>query len=269
MNVNINLETITPEIARHMLQRNVSNRNLRPTKVEEYAKQMKAGEWQITHQGIAVNHKGELIDGQHRLTAIVKSNKTVQMFVARGFDVDGHDGLMVDTGAKRTLADVYSIDKRIAQVCGLLTRIATKEVRFTYGQAKPFIDEFGADVSLIVKVTTKSIPVITSAPIVAAAVVSRRASMMAGGDGNYAVESYERLRTFDSQNFTNAEKALAGAIMRGDARATEKLNLFAKGLVVFDKGSSGMTRLFATQQRIDSATQIINHIMDQRKARRD
>ena len=41
------------------------------------ARDMKAGHWRLTHQGIAFDPAGVLIDGQHRLWAIVESDTTL------------------------------------------------------------------------------------------------------------------------------------------------------------------------------------------------
>lgn len=265
MSVNINLETITPDVARHLLSKNISNRSLRPMKVDEYTRQMRSGDWQITHQGIAINKHGQLIDGQHRLTAVVRSGVTVQMFVARGFDAEDHRGLMVDTGIKRTVADVYGIDSKASQVCAFLARVGTKNNRCTYEEIKSFIDEFANDVSAILKVTTKHVPIITSSPVIAAAVVARRAAMAEGKDGQYVLDAYERLRSFDTSRFTSSESAFAKAIMRGDIRSTDKSGLFAKGLVVFDEDSQGVTRIISSTQRVDAAVKLINRTMEQRK----
>ncbi len=42
---------------------------------------MREGHWDTTHQGIAIASDGTLVDGQHRLLAIVESGVTVRMNV--------------------------------------------------------------------------------------------------------------------------------------------------------------------------------------------
>jgi hypothetical protein len=44
------------------------------------------GNWVLTHQGIAISKSGKLIDGQHRLAAVVKANVPVEMMVFSGLD---------------------------------------------------------------------------------------------------------------------------------------------------------------------------------------
>ena len=73
--------TITPSMAEEMLSKNKSNRKLRNTVVNSYASQMASGKWHLTGQGITFGKNGQLLDGQHRLSAIVLANTAVEMLV--------------------------------------------------------------------------------------------------------------------------------------------------------------------------------------------
>lgn len=106
--IEVHFEEITPEIAKRFLSRNVANRNLREATVRSYEIDMRRGNWVPTHQGIAFNDRGDLIDGQHRLTAIVRSGATVKMLITRGLPAEsGRTKTMdaVDVGAVRTVRD--------------------------------------------------------------------------------------------------------------------------------------------------------------------
>lgn len=83
------IRVITPELAKKWLAHNAEkNRTVSRRTVEAYAREMKAGRWQVTHQSIAFNEKGELIDGQHRLTAIVEADVSVKMPVTTGLPLE-------------------------------------------------------------------------------------------------------------------------------------------------------------------------------------
>lgn len=102
------IETITPQIAAEYLTHNVhNNRSLRRKCVEMLACDMANGAFRCTHQGIAFDDNGNLIDGQHRLNAILLANVPVQMMVARGLSTDMIN--TVDKGATRSLHDTMSI----------------------------------------------------------------------------------------------------------------------------------------------------------------
>jgi hypothetical protein len=97
---------VTPELA---AQWHVTNpRPVRKTAVTRYARDMLAGKWQLSHQGIAFNKEGKLIDGQHRLRAIIQSGVTVPMSVT--YDVDDNAFAVFDSGIKRSAADSLAID---------------------------------------------------------------------------------------------------------------------------------------------------------------
>lgn len=108
--MDLSVETITPKQAEKYLQFNTSNRTLRKTLVNTYAKDMASGNWKLTHQGVAFNCDGTLLDGQHRLAAIVQSGVAVQMLVARG--VDSRSQLVMDDHAKRNAGDALSLARK-------------------------------------------------------------------------------------------------------------------------------------------------------------
>src|ERR1041384_1802394 len=51
------------------------NRPLDPALVIEFRNAMLRGEWTQSHQGLAFDHDMQLIDGQHRLVAVIEANK--------------------------------------------------------------------------------------------------------------------------------------------------------------------------------------------------
>ncbi|HEY5050458.1 MAG TPA: hypothetical protein VII50_06125, partial [Acidothermaceae bacterium] len=67
------VQTITPAKAAEWLEANTTNRPVSRTVVRSFAEAMKRGEWIVTHQGIAFDVSGVLIDGQHRLAAVVEA----------------------------------------------------------------------------------------------------------------------------------------------------------------------------------------------------
>ena len=102
------VETITPELAAEYLSKNIKNRSIRKQVVEAYAREIKRGTFVLTHQGIAFDENGQLIDGQHRLMAIAASGTPVKMVVSRG--VVPTALTVVDRGASRTIRDVIALD---------------------------------------------------------------------------------------------------------------------------------------------------------------
>lgn len=96
---------VTPEMAREWLKKNANNRTVRPNRVKLYSELMKNGQWDLTGQGISITADGTLIDGQHRLFAILRSQCTVKMLVV--FDAQKSYGY--DCGAVRSVSDRISM----------------------------------------------------------------------------------------------------------------------------------------------------------------
>lgn len=97
---------VTPEKANKWLAMNSdAQRKLRQTVVDRYARDMLSNSWALTHQGIAFDTKGRLIDGQHRLAAVVKAGVSVKMTVVRDAPSSTFDH--VDLGLARTNAEVF------------------------------------------------------------------------------------------------------------------------------------------------------------------
>ena len=94
---------VTPSIAEKMLGRNVHNRHLSAAVVAKYRRAMVAGEWLVTGEAIKFGVNGDLLDGQHRLAAVIESGKTVPMMVIKGLPVAAQD--VMDTGRARTVGD--------------------------------------------------------------------------------------------------------------------------------------------------------------------
>lgn len=105
--MNFYTELITPDKARVILQRNTVNRKPSENNVVFLAKQMLEGNFKKTGQTIQISKSGNLLDGQHRLLAIIRSNISVELNFCDGLDDEIFD--VIDTGKSRTTADILSI----------------------------------------------------------------------------------------------------------------------------------------------------------------
>lgn len=97
--------TVTPELAREYLKHNESNRSLRRTRILQYAHDMKEGKWNLTGQGITFGKDGNLLDGQHRLHAVVFANVPVDFLVVTDADVVA----TYDCGLTRSIVDRFKL----------------------------------------------------------------------------------------------------------------------------------------------------------------
>lgn len=96
-------ELITPETAERMLRRNYLNRRVNARAVDRYAARMKAGQWRESNDAICFDNRGNLINGQHRLMAVVKSGVSIRCDVKTGLDPECV--YTIDTARTRSTGD--------------------------------------------------------------------------------------------------------------------------------------------------------------------
>ena len=107
-NPTFNVEDITPEYAQKILEyKNSNNRTFRKTNLNKLVQTINSNEWKVTNQGIAFDCHGNLLDGQHRLMAIVQTGRTIKMIVARNMAPKIFN--VIDTGAVRRANDILYI----------------------------------------------------------------------------------------------------------------------------------------------------------------
>tara|TARA_R100000734_G_scaffold18786_2_gene16544 strand:- start:26 stop:859 length:834 start_codon:yes stop_codon:yes gene_type:complete len=109
MQISTQIENITPDFAIDVLTtKNINNRSIKPANLNRLITAIDNGQWVVTHQGIAFDDNGYLLDGQHRLEAIVKTGKTLPMMVTRNISAKIFN--CIDTGTARSAADSLFIE---------------------------------------------------------------------------------------------------------------------------------------------------------------
>jgi len=172
------VEDIDPSLAKLLLEANVRNRPISLPHVRSLARDMVGGSWRLTHQGIALDRDGRLVDGQHRLSAIVESGTTQKMVVT--YNVDPESFHSVDVGLQ---------PRSIAQIVGLVrgTKYATAvtaaakvlwhvleenhdqpiRLKWTESEVAALLDKFESDLVWVAE-RSCNVKVIKQAPVIAA-----------------------------------------------------------------------------------------------------
>lgn len=119
------IRTITPDEARRLLAKNKGNRPISESHVALFAGEILKGRWALNGSSIVLNGD-RLIDGQHRLHAIIRANKPIQTVIVEGVSSDVFD--TIDVGKKRKTADVLAIrgekaSLALAATCSLVLRV--------------------------------------------------------------------------------------------------------------------------------------------------
>ena len=85
-----------------------NNRPINERVVAKYAQELSNNNW-VTDNGesIKFDQNGMMVDGQHRLSAIIKSNVSVYMWVTYG--VDSRAFMTIDAGGSRSIGSILGI----------------------------------------------------------------------------------------------------------------------------------------------------------------
>lgn len=102
------IEVIGPDRARELLKKNKRNRKVAQATVEGYAADMVAGLWQLTGEPIQIGSKGTILNGQHRLHAVILAGTDVTFSVLYGCSEGNFK--VIDQPRKRNAVDLYVID---------------------------------------------------------------------------------------------------------------------------------------------------------------
>lgn len=134
--IDIKLVEITPDIAKDMLKRNTCNRKIKPMTVDKYARDMMNHKWSINGIPIVIDESGEIKDGQHRLTGIVKSDISVKMLVVtvKSDDAKNYDNNLVRRMSDRLQMGEYAdiIDRDNKHLNGTAAPAIATFCAFTY-----------------------------------------------------------------------------------------------------------------------------------------
>jgi hypothetical protein len=107
---------VTPELAEEWLAINHVNRDLRKTNVDKFVRFIERGKFVMTGEGIQFegflnDENVRLVNGQHRLTAIVQTGKAQWMLVIEGIGTSTQ--MYMDTGSRRNFADVLKLERGV------------------------------------------------------------------------------------------------------------------------------------------------------------
>lgn len=92
--------TLTPALARVLLERNPDNRPVASSKIATYARDIVAGRWTLNGETLKVSVEGHLNDGQHRCLAVIDANRPADTMIMFGLPRESR--LTLDQGMART-----------------------------------------------------------------------------------------------------------------------------------------------------------------------
>ena len=123
-NCDVKIITVTPETAMELIGANYKNqRNVKDTNVSKLAQVMKRGEWNpYVGDLVRMTRDGILVDGQHRMLAVIESGVTCRFLFAGNFDLS--DFPHIDTGVSRSAADSLGSTPNATKCAATLKAVA-------------------------------------------------------------------------------------------------------------------------------------------------
>jgi hypothetical protein len=226
------LMNVTPAQARTWLKYNTKNRKLRPGFVDELHMAYGRGEWKTTHQGIAFDKSGTLLDGQHRLTFIsqLADGLSLPMNVTMDCPEDIFDA--IDLHQRRTLSDITGVSEELGAVGRFFARIynSSQSTGLTPQFVRPFIEWAEPEFVEMMTFCPKKVAIFSSAGVRSAAIYM----MKTGHDADFVKVSYDSLVRADIDLMPNGAKALMQQRMSGKIVSARTLDVFCRALRAFD-----------------------------------
>ena len=105
----VEIITITPAIARRLLEMNADNRAVSQKTVARLAHDIEVNQWVLNGETIIISEDGWLNDGQNRLYAVIRADKPIQSAVI--FGVKRNSRLTVDMGTSRTVGQFLGMQR--------------------------------------------------------------------------------------------------------------------------------------------------------------
>jgi len=99
--------TVTPRLAKQLLEQNTGNRKISKTNLARVKTAMERNEWVLNGEAIKIAKDGRILDGQHRLHASVETDTTFDTLIVYGLDDDTQESM--DAGKSRTASDALAI----------------------------------------------------------------------------------------------------------------------------------------------------------------
>lgn len=109
MSITSTVSKIGPQDAQDILDasKSFSNRPVKPNLVAYLTQEILSGAWKVNGEPVILDENGILLDGQHRLRAIIAAGRNVETLVVRGVKKDVFP--TIDTGGKRSGGDILAL----------------------------------------------------------------------------------------------------------------------------------------------------------------
>jgi len=172
-NITVAVQKISPAFAKNLLEtKSVGNRKIDVNRVKQYASDMKSGRWTLSDSAIWFDEDGHIVNGHHRLLAIVESGSTQTFVMVTG--VSKEDVINADTGRVRSAQDagyyagVHVPKRQVTILRAMVNYSAGVPVRLSMSRLMELLNENKERILFVDKSVGANIKGITCGPVLAA-----------------------------------------------------------------------------------------------------
>lgn len=234
---------VTPAKAAGWLKMNTINRPVRKQHVARLAQAMKRGEWVANHQAIALNGS-KLIDGQHRLMAVIESGLSfVEMSVIADADTKHFD--TIDIGVKRSNADIFREDMHVMMPINFVASLTIGKSA-TPHQIQPIYSKLHSQVRELVNSAPRTVKKFCS-PVIRAAAI---AAILKGEDKAYVFDIYKNMCEYNIDQLPKVAQLFVRQLTIDSVVGNSKkihgkdtYDLLARAWTVFQKDNANLQKL--------------------------
>jgi len=236
--------TVSPEQAIVWLDQNTRNRRMRKWYAMALSEAIKRGEWITTHQGIAFSESGVLLDGQHRLQAIVLSGMPVLMLVVTGIDDEAFK--VIDRGMGRTYTDVTGLPKKTAELAAIAARYAFKVGKPSSQQVINMANSGMAEIQAkIESATTANVKFLTAAPMRLAVAYM----LIKGYSEEFVLGQYRALALREYGLLTETSQSFLRRVDAGDINIHDADDVITRAIRCFNPTETGLKKIYAGDEQ--------------------
>jgi hypothetical protein len=228
---------VSPERANQLLTLNTANcRQIDYKRTTDLAQAIRDGQWEMTHQGVALSREGVLLDGQHRLYAISQAGVTVPIMITWNLP-DKVKGV-IDTGSKRTNRQILqgSVDKRVVESLTAFCRLHGMRYPQAAALEKMAGEQLGQAMLNLVNISGRSARARSSAGVKVAA------SLRFLQYPEYVSQQWRAFLLLDFAEMSNSIQALTRQLT-DDTRRTTCEDRMARAWVAFDRERANISRI--------------------------
>jgi hypothetical protein len=255
--------TITPELASKWLKNNADNRPINRDAVSRLANEMLSGRWSLCSTAITLGAGDCVVDGQHRLSAVVKSGCSIQAILVTDDSIQSPRMYRGDHGQSRTGAYMYGFNTPVWSAASALAAFTLCTTRTYQNQGHVIIEKFAkalGPVHALLTSTTKAGR--TRAPQRAAVCVCL---LMYPNRCAEIAEQYSKLVNADHAGMWPAIDALEKQLVERQIRQQrdDDFAMFARTYRAFSYGISGKS---VSKLTLKNADTVIADVRDDLKS---